>query len=147
MATVRARSKSRPTWCTTRSWRCAPWGGRSTTSVPRSPRAWERRGADSAARALPSELRQQRPVELRRVADVGEAEVFQVLTCHAADVVGCDALEILHEAVRGAIVAREHLRACQHVRLVRIGLVLQVVLGDELLLEPFESLGVHGLRL
>src|SRR6187549_1432398 len=133
MATERARSTSRPTSYTTRSSHCTPSAARSTTCAPRSPHAWARRAAEIAARALPhsSELRQQRAVELRRVADVGEAEVLQVLARHATDVLGRDALQVFHEPVRGAVVAREHLRAREHVRLVGVRLVLQIVLGDE----------------
>src|SRR5215218_7396217 len=121
--------------CTTRSSRCMPWAARSPTCVPRSPRASARRGADAArAPARASELRHERSVELRRVADVGEAEVLQVLPRHAPDVVGRDTLQVLHQPVRGTIVAREYLSARQHVRLIGVRLVLEVVLGDELLL-------------
>ena len=45
-----------------------------------------------------------------------------------------------------AIVAREHLGAREHVRLIGVRLVLQVVLGDELLLEPLESLRIDRSR-
>src|SRR5215213_10455055 len=118
--------RSRRTSCITPSSRCTPSVARSTTCAPRSPRAWARRGAEP--RRVASELRHERSVQLRGVADVGEAEVLEVFARDATDVLRRDALQLLHEPIRVAIVAGEHLCPGQYVGLVGVCLVLQVVL-------------------
>src|SRR5688500_8776774 len=126
MATPHARPKSAPISCITRWSRCTAPAARSPTCAGRSRPGSAHPGADPWPTR--SESRDETAIELGRIADIGEAEVLQILPGHAAHVVGGDAPQVVHEAIRGAIVAFEHLGAREDVRLIGVRLVLEVVL-------------------
>src|SRR4051812_28733420 len=85
-----------------------------------------------------SELIDQRPRERLRPPEIHKTKIADILSRHATNVVGLDSPQVAHETIRRAEIPLVDLRARQHGRLIGVRLVLEEVVGDELLRQPLE---------
>src|SRR5436190_1153225 len=93
------------------------------------------------------ELIDQRVGKEIRFPQVDEPEIVHVLPRHTADVLWVNTPEVIDKTSRRSIVALVNLRAREESRLVAIRLVLEEVIGDELLNESLQTMRINQLAL